>query len=97
MFVFGYRLGERVSDDLLASCHICGTTCDKHTDCKNDACHILFIQCDACSEDFNGCCSIECRDFSSLPLSEQKMLRKDPKRVVSKTFFDSRIKPKLNK
>ena len=96
-FVFDDRLGERVTDDILASCHICGTTCDKHTDCKNDACHILFIQCDACSEDFNGCCSIECRDFASLPLSEQKMLRKDPKRVVSKTFFDSRIKPKLNK
>ena len=96
-FVFDDRLGERVTDDILASCHICGTSCDKHTDCKNDACHILFIQCDACSEDFNGCCSIECRDFASLPLSEQKMLRKDPKRVVSKTFFDSRIKPKLNK
>ena len=96
-FVFDDRLGERVTDDILASCHICGTTCDKHTDCKNDACHILFIQCDACSEDFNGCCSIECRDFASLPLSEQKILRKDPKRVVSKTFFDSRIKPKLNK
>ena len=96
-FVFDDRLGERVTDDILASCHICGTTCDKHTDCKNDACHVLFIQCDACSEDFNGCCSIECRDFASLPLSEQKRLRKDPKRVVSKTFFDSRIKPKLNK
>ena len=96
-FVFDDRLGERVTDDILASCHICGTTCDKHTDCKNDACHILFIQCDACSEDFNGCCSIQCRDFASLPVSEQKMLRKDPKRVVSKTFFDSRIKPKLNK
>ena len=96
-FVFDDRLGERVTDDILASCHICGITCDKHTDCKNDACHILFIQCDACSEDFNGCCSIECRDFASLPLSEQKILRKDPKRVVSKTFFDSRIKPKLNK
>ena len=96
-FVFDDRLGERVTDDILASCHICGTTCDKHTDCKNEACHVLFIQCDACSEDFNGCCSIECRDFASLPLSEQKRLRKDPKRVVSKTFFDSRIKPKLNK
>jgi len=29
-------------------------------------------------------------------LSEQKKYRKDPNRIVSKTFFDSRIKPKLN-
>ena len=95
-FVFDDRLGERVTDDILASCHLCGTSCDEHTDCNNDACHILFIQCDGCSQELNGCCSMECRDFVSLPLSEQKRLRKDPKRVVSKTFFDSRIKPKLS-
>ena len=95
-FVFDDRLGERVTDDILASCHLCGTSCDEHTDCNNDACHILFIQCDGCSQELNGCCSMECRDFASLPLSEQKRLRKDPKRVVSKTFFDSRIKPKLS-
>ena len=94
-FVFDDRLGERVTDDILSSCHLCNSTCDRHTDCKNDACHILFIQCDQCSEELSGCCSIECRDFASLPILEQKQLRKDPARVVSKTFFDSRIKPKL--
>ena len=30
-----------------------------------------------------------------LPFEKQKILRKDPKYVVSKTFFDSRVKPKL--
>ena len=95
-FVFDERLGERVTDDVLAACHICGNPCDDHTDCKNDACHILFIQCSSCSEKLNGCCSEECRDFAALPLDEQKRLRKDPERVVSKTFFDSRVKPKLN-
>ena len=94
-FVFDDRLGERVTDDVISSCHVCDTSCDDHTDCKNDACHILFIQCTECSELLNGCCSKECKDFALLPLDEQKALRKDPERIISKTFFDSRVKPKL--
>ena len=95
-FVFDERLGERVTEDVIATCHICGASCDTHTDCKNDACHILFIQCEICGKELDGCCSQECLDFSQLPLEEQKIRRKDPSQVVSKTFFDSRIKPKLN-
>ena len=96
-FVFDDRLGERVTDDVISSCHVCDTSCDNHTDCKNDACHILFIQCTECSELLNGCCSKECKDFALLPLDEQKALRKDPERIISKTFFDSRVKPKLER
>ena len=95
-FVFGDRLGERVTDDVISHCHICKASCDDHTDCKNDACHILFIQCEKCSELLNGCCSKECKDFALLPLDEQKALRKDPERIISRTFFDSRVKPKLD-
>ena len=94
-FVFDERLGERVTEDIISFCHICELPCDNHTDCKNDACHILFIQCDKCSVILNGCCSEECKKFASLPLEKQKILRKDPCKVVSKTFFDSRIKPKI--
>ncbi|MFL2983181.1 MAG: rhodanese-related sulfurtransferase [Candidatus Neomarinimicrobiota bacterium] len=94
-FVFDDRLGERITEDVIASCHLCGVKCDEHTDCNNDACHILFIQCRECSKRYEGCCSKECYDFASLPLDEQKKRRKDPSRVVSRTFFDSRIKPKL--
>ena len=94
-FVFDQRLGERVTEDIISNCHICDLPCDSHTDCKNNACHILFIQCKKCSEKFNGCCSKECKDFASLPIEKQKILRKDPKYVVSKTFFDPRVKPKL--
>ena len=96
-FVFDDRLGERVTDDVISSCHVCDTSCDDHTDCKNDACHILFIQCEKCSELLNGCCSKECKDFALLPLDEQKALRKDPERIISRTFFDSRVKPKLDR
>ena len=95
-FVFDQRLGERVTDDILSLCHICGLSCDSHTDCKNDACHILFIQCENCREKLDGCCSKECKSFAKLPIEEQKILRKDPERMISKTFFDSRVKPRLN-
>ena len=46
-FVFDDRLGERITDDVIARCHQCGKPADTHTNCKNDACHLLFIQCDA--------------------------------------------------
>ena len=95
-FVFDDRLGERVTEDVIAKCHICGHACDNHTDCKNDACHILFIQCETCFKELDGCCSKECNRFFKLPIEEQKIRRKDPTQVVSRTFFDSRIKPKLN-
>ena len=95
-FVFDERLGERVTEDVIATCHICGASCDTHTDCKNDACHILFIQCETCGKELDGCCSNECQAFSKLTVEEQRIRRKDPSQVLSRTFFDSRIKPKLN-
>ena len=94
-FVFDERLGERITDDVIAKCHICGTPCDDHTDCNNNACHILFIQCNSCSNLLNGCCSKDCQNFIKLPFRKQKIYRKDPSKIVSKTFFDSRVKPKL--
>ena len=95
-FVFDDRLGERITDDVLSFCHTCGDSCDDHKDCKNDACHILFIQCEKCKKLYNGCCSKECQDFAALPIEQQKKLRKDPERIISRTFFDSRIKPRMD-
>lgn len=75
-FVFDERLGERISDDIIAHCHQCDKPTDDHTNCANDACHILFIQCPDCKIKFNGCCSIKCTDFIQLPKEEQMILRK---------------------
>ena len=88
-FVFDARLGERITDDVIANCHICGGPSDTHRDCNNDACHILFIQCNQCEKKYDGCCSIDCKEFASLPMSKQKELRKDPKRVIKKRYFRS--------
>lgn len=75
-FVFDERRGERITEDVIAVCHQCGNPADNHTNCKNDACHLLFIQCDTCAEKFENCCSTDCQDFTHLPVEEQKKLRK---------------------
>lgn len=75
-FVFDERLGERISEDIVSVCHQCGTACDDHTNCKNDGCHLLFIQCKTCAEQFNQCCSEECKEIIALPEDVQKELRK---------------------
>lgn len=74
-FVFDQRLGERVTDEIIAQCHQCGKPADTHVNCVNDACHLLFIQCDECKQKMEGTCSNECLDFIHLPEEEQKQLR----------------------
>lgn len=74
-FVFDERLGERITADVLAQCHICGTPCDTHTNCKNDGCHLLFIQCDACAAKYEGCCSEECKEEKNMPEDQQRAQR----------------------
>ena len=94
-FVFDQRLEERITDVIISKCHQCGDSSDTHTDCLNQACHILFIQCEKCREKFEGCCSLECQDFAALPIEEQRVLRKDPKKVISKTRDSASGKPRL--
>ena len=74
-FVFDQRLGERVTDEIIAKCHQCGKPADTHVNCVNDACHLLFIQCEDCARAFDGCCSNDCKDFIHLPADQQKELR----------------------
>jgi len=74
-FVFDERLGERITNDIIAQCHQCGKPCDTHTNCSNEACHLLFIQCEECAAKYNGCCSAECCAIVQLPEEEQKVLR----------------------
>lgn len=75
-FVFDERLGERISDEVIAHCHQCGALCDTHVNCKNVTCNLLFIQCPSCGEKYEGCCSDECKDFTHLPEEEQIAQRK---------------------
>jgi len=74
-FVFDQRLGERITDEIIAKCHQCGKPADTHVNCLNDACHLLFIQCDDCRKKFEGCCSLDCQQIIHLPFEEQKKIR----------------------
>jgi len=75
-FVFDERRGERISKDVIANCHQCGAACDTHVNCKNEACHLLFIQCPSCQEQMQQCCSEACQQIVNLPEEKQKALRK---------------------
>jgi len=92
-FVFDQRLHERVSDDVLSECHQCGTPADKHINCANSGCHLLFIQCDECAKKFNHCCSEDCKSIIALPESEQIKLRKGKPagRIFSKGRFPKSV------
>ena len=75
-FVFDHRRAEKISDDVIAQCHQCGEPFDIHTNCANDACHLLFIQCESCKEKMNNCCSEDCMEVHALPEEVQKEMRR---------------------
>jgi UPF0176 protein len=92
-FVFDERMGERVTDDVLACCHVCGQPCDNHVNCANPACHLLFIQCPDCATTLEGCCSAGCRDILHTPAEERKPAGKHHRRRMN--IFNSDREPPL--
>lgn len=96
-FVFDDRLGERITDDIIARCHQCGKPADTHTNCKNDGCHLLFIQCEDCAKQFDGCCTVACQTVYNLPVEEQVELRKGiDKGMMVFNKSKKRLRPRLN-
>ncbi len=75
-FVFDERRSEAISDDVIATCHQCGSPCDTHVNCANDGCHLLFIQCPSCAKKHDNCCSDSCAAVVALPEDKQRALRK---------------------
>lgn len=96
-FVFDNRLGEKITEDVISKCHQCGNSCDTHTNCKNDGCHLLFIQCAECATKYNDCCSVDCQETIHLPIEQQKEIRKgidNGQNIFNKS--KARIRPKLS-
>jgi len=96
-FVFDDRLGERITEDIIAHCHQCGKPADTHINCKNDGCHLLVIQCADCAVKYDGCCSEACQTTFNLPVEEQKELRKGIEKgqmIFNKS--KKRLRPGLN-
>lgn len=87
-FVFDKWMGGRISDEIIARCHQCGVPCDSHINCKNDGCHLLFIQCPVCAGKYKGCCSEICCEESASPSEEQRRRwagRKDDNKILNRS------------
>jgi len=96
-FVFDERIGERITNDVLSNCHQCGKPCDVHVNCKNDDCHLLFIQCEECAQKMEGCCTNACKDIYHLPIEQQRELRKGRVKNGPEclSVYKSRLRPNL--
>lgn len=94
-FVFDNRMGERITEDVIAKCHQCGNPADTHVNCANEGCHLLFIQCAECAAKYDGCCSTGCQTISHLPKDQQAQLRKGKENDM-KIFNKSRHRGKLD-
>jgi UPF0176 protein len=75
-FVFDDRRSERISSDVISSCHQCAAACDTHSNCANVACNLLFLQCDICKIRTDNCCSYACKEVIDLSFEVQKIRRK---------------------
>ena len=96
-FVFDNRLGERITEEIIAKCHQCGKPSDTHVNCANEGCHLLFIQCNDCAKKWGGCCSEACYAIVQLPTEQQKELRKGTDK--GQNIFNKsrkRMRPGLN-
>lgn len=92
-FVFDERLGERISDEIIATCHLCGVTkCDTHYHCKNQACHVLFIGCERCILKKKGYCSYKCMTFDALPKAVKKLLTRNNHKKKLEQFKKNRLR-----
>jgi UPF0176 protein len=84
-FVFDERLGERVGDEIISTCHLCQKTkSDTHYHCKNQICHTLFIGCDGCIKKGGGYCSAKCRLVDKLPAKTKKIIARYYNQLIRK-------------
>lgn len=60
LFTFDERMGEQISSEILSKCYQCQKLSNNYVNCKNDLCHLLFIQCNECAKQYHGCCSVQC-------------------------------------
>ena len=91
-FVFDERMGERISNEVISSCHQCGRPSDRHVNCANDHCHLLFLQCETCAVELDGCCTEDCREHRALPEAERAAVAKS-REFMGKRYPNARYFP----
>jgi UPF0176 protein len=66
-YVFDERNRENINGEIISHCHQCGNLCDRHVNCQNRACNLLFLQCKQCEEKMDMTCSNSCKKIHNLP------------------------------
>ncbi|MGM7701385.1 oxygen-dependent tRNA uridine(34) hydroxylase TrhO [Pseudalkalibacillus sp. Hm43] len=65
-FVFDERMTTDINqtDDqkIVGKCHHCGTQAEQFVNCPIDECDKLHITCENCKEEYESCCSNECKE-----------------------------------
>jgi len=59
-YVFDGRISVRITDDVLTTCDICGTSCDIYTNCIYAPCNKHMIACTECQRRYQNTCSSAC-------------------------------------
>ncbi len=87
-FVFDERLGERIGEEIISTCHLCNTNkSDTHYHCKFEPCHVLFLGCEGCVKQKRGYCSYFCMALDQLPKPAQKVYARYKNQLVKPTHF----------
>lgn len=71
-YVFDERGREKIGDEVISVCHQCSESCDRHVNCQNLACNLLFLQCENCEEKTQTTCSKKCQNVVNLSPEKQK-------------------------
>lgn len=71
-YVFDHRGREQIGDEIISTCYQCDSPCDRHVNCQNLSCNLLFLQCGDCEEKMQTTCSKQCQKIVKLPLEQQK-------------------------
>lgn len=73
-YVFDERGREKIGDEVISTCHQCSESCDRHVNCQNLACNLLFLQCENCEKKTQTTCSKKCQNIVNLPIEKQKKI-----------------------
>lgn len=71
-YVFDERGREQIGNEIISFCHQCNEPCDRHVNCQNLACNLLFLQCEHCEATTQTTCSKKCQQIVNLDPEKQK-------------------------
>lgn len=97
-YVFDGRDKERIGDHIISHCHQCGNTSDRHVNCANKSCNLLFLQCESCEEKMSRTCTKKCKRVTDMSPEQRKQYYKKHSTGSQKQFSKSlRAKEKLGR